>query len=96
MSMPDPSPDAFAMLANLLAVIGDPKAASQRLSALEKQIDAASKARERLEADHAAHERPDGESDMANLTWAKDGAMAIGLGSSTAARSTPRSSRYVG
>ena len=55
MSMPDPSPDAFMVVANLLAVIADPKLAAKRMSDLERQIEAVVKAREQLAADRQQH-----------------------------------------
>jgi peptidoglycan hydrolase CwlO-like protein len=54
--MSDAGPE-FAALASLIALVSDPKAASQRLSALEKQLDAVTKAQEKLAADRAAHDR---------------------------------------
>jgi hypothetical protein len=37
--------DAFAAVTNLIALVADPKAAGQRMTALEKQLEAVARAR---------------------------------------------------
>jgi chorismate mutase len=55
--MTDASPDTFAAVTALIALISDPKAAKARLEELAKQIAAAEKAHAALTADRAEHTR---------------------------------------
>jgi hypothetical protein len=55
--MTEPSLDAFTAVTSLIALIADPKAAGKRLDEFQKQIDAVSKAQERLAADRQQHDR---------------------------------------
>jgi hypothetical protein len=50
------SPDTYAAVAGLIALISDAPACKARLAELQKQIEAATKAQTNLDADRAAHQ----------------------------------------
>jgi hypothetical protein len=55
--MTDASPEAFAAVADLIAIVADPKACAKRLADLRAQIDAATAAQAKLDADRLEHDR---------------------------------------
>jgi hypothetical protein len=59
--------DAFAAVTNLIALVADPKAAGQRMTALEKQLEAVARAQERLAADRQQHDRARAELEVREL-----------------------------
>jgi hypothetical protein len=53
--MSEPSPDAFKVVTDLIALAGNPAAASKRLGELQAQIDKAEAATAKLAADREQH-----------------------------------------
>jgi chorismate mutase len=54
--MSEATPDAFAAVTGLIALITDPKACAKRIDELRKLIEQAEKAQAQLAAERAAHE----------------------------------------
>lgn len=55
--MNEPSHADFAVVASLLELVADPKAAAKRVAELHQQLDAAAKAQAQLDADREQHDR---------------------------------------